>query len=192
MSLTREEVRNEIMEAIKLNSEAKRKVNDALCHANNLVRASERGDDYNRGLEDAWEFARRLYLNADEGGISTEVMRKLYDTACYGSVILDFSVHEAMEKLKEYEKEVEEEVSRIKIGEGVKVINSTNPDYGRVGIYVGETLMSYFVVVKGVQWPLAYDKSYYELEKISYDGPGVRVVGIDIQRVLEELERTCC
>ena len=62
---------------------------------------------YQHGLEDAWECARKLVLNSEDGGLRVKDIREIFNFNNFfeGSydVIKDYSAQEAMQKIKDYE-----------------------------------------------------------------------------------------
>ena len=74
---------------------------------------------YQRGLEDAWECARKLhkYKNTEIMEIFGLIGLTLGD-GCRNEVIQNCSVSEAMQKIKDYE---ERKTDEIKVGDEVKV-----------------------------------------------------------------------
>jgi hypothetical protein len=57
---------------------------------------------YERGLNDAWECARKMILSDEDGGIAHIDIQKIFGMSYY-SVMLNYSASEAIAKIKEYE-----------------------------------------------------------------------------------------
>jgi hypothetical protein len=78
-----------------------------------------RNEGYQQGLSDAWEAARKIAVNEDYGGLSTEAICKIFSTENVylglASIFDNFTASEAIEKLKAYEQEKE----RIQVGDEV-------------------------------------------------------------------------
>lgn len=72
--------------------------------------------EYQRGLEDAWECARRLLFNVEDGGMSTSELCEIFHRYGSYSILKDYSVQEVMKRIEEYEKQKD----AIKIGDEVK------------------------------------------------------------------------
>lgn len=72
---------------------------------------------YEKGLSDAWELAKKIALNEDDGGISTDDLKKIFNIELVLSspywIFKNLTPHEALGKLEAYEKELEE----IKVGD---------------------------------------------------------------------------
>ena len=79
---------------------------------------------YNRGLNEAWEAAGKLYK------ISSDDFLKLFEMK---SPYFDFSIQEVLAKIKEYEDKQKQD-AEIKVGDEVKIIESDpvydDCDYG--------------------------------------------------------------
>lgn len=72
---------------------------------------------YQQGLQDAWEAAKKLVLQPNEGGLSFETIYKIFDKPEF-LVLENVSASEAISKIKEYE-EQQKQATEIKIGDGV-------------------------------------------------------------------------
>jgi hypothetical protein len=72
---------------------------------------------YQRGLEDAWEAARKIILNCEDGGVSGVVLREVFDTRNTYKVINDNTASEAIAKLKAYE---DKQKDRVEVGDEVR------------------------------------------------------------------------
>ena len=77
----------------------------------------EEDEYYQRGLEDAWEAARKICLNECDGGMTPTEVNKIFGVGFYRDALLE-SASEAIEKIRQYEQEKEE----IKIGDEVRNI----------------------------------------------------------------------
>ncbi len=136
--MEKDRVLAEIREAIELNRTVKQKNNDALSHAEYLLKKE---DEYNRGLNDAWELAKKITLTVGDGGIGENKLKELFD---YSSIkrasywiFKEFTPQEALAKLEAYEKEQE-----IKVGD--IVFNDSTMEEGVVTyIKDGEVFMLY-------------------------------------------------
>lgn len=61
---------------------------------------------YEQGLEDAWEYARKIILDTDCGGLPVAVLFDIFDCNAYG-VMHKCSASEAIEKIKTWEQKEE-------------------------------------------------------------------------------------
>jgi RNA-binding protein YlmH len=109
--MSNEEIVKEIDEATRLMAEARVKTNEALCHARNVVMNSKGNEEaYNKGLEDAWELARKIYE------MKSKEFDKVFRDVHYVDVFYHFTPQEALAKLEAYEKGQNE----IKVGDVVE------------------------------------------------------------------------
>lgn len=69
---------------------------------------------YQRGLSDAWEVARKISLAKIDGGFSWESMNNMFGTDSPSKIYKTFTASEAIEKIRQYEQEQENE---FKVGD---------------------------------------------------------------------------
>ncbi len=69
---------------------------------------------YNKGLNDAWELAQKLWLPVRHGGINVDIVTKIFECD-YFEIPKNFTPQEALAKIEAYEKEQAE----IKVGDVV-------------------------------------------------------------------------
>lgn len=62
---------------------------------------------YTDGLNDAWELTRKLIISDYDGAYSAKDMRDIWKHGGFLSILKDFTAQQALEKLREYEKNVE-------------------------------------------------------------------------------------
>ena len=74
---------------------------------------------YQRGLEDAWEAARKIVVNPDNGGIASETLLEIFGMRGYTYIMQENTAQEAIDKIKAYE-DKQKEKSSIKVGDEVK------------------------------------------------------------------------
>lgn len=124
--MEKDRVLEEIREAIELNRTVKQKNNDALSHAEYLLK---REDEYNRGLNDAWELAKKIVLTEGDGGIGETKLKELFD---YSSIkrasywiFKEYAPQEALAKLEAYEKSKKEVEEKFKVGDIVTFEDGT-------------------------------------------------------------------
>lgn len=60
---------------------------------------------YKKGLEDAWECARKTILGTAEGGIHADDLYEMFGTLSASEILESVSINEAMQKIKEYERQ---------------------------------------------------------------------------------------
>ena len=72
---------------------------------------------YQRGLEDAWNVARKIAVETDDGGVSIEALYKMFGTESMCMIMKNNTVHDATDKLKAYE---DKQKDRIEVGDIVE------------------------------------------------------------------------
>ena len=99
-------------------------------------------EGYQRGLDDAWEAAKKIVLSPDEGGTSLPDLFAIFDNGSMQSVFRNYSASEAIAKLKDY-KEKQKTKGKIEVGDEVDV-------YGNKGIvtYMHEKEDVYCVMMR--------------------------------------------
>lgn len=76
-------------------------------------------DAYNKGLNDAWELARKIVLLERDGGYSTQELKRILGYGGYESVLKAFTPQEALAKVKEYK-------DKIKVGDVIRLKGNTH------------------------------------------------------------------
>ena len=74
---------------------------------------------YEKGLNDAWEAAKKNYLPEDHGGLGYKTRMKVFDTDNIGWIFKNLSASEAIEKIRAYEEKKKEE-QEIKVGDWIQ------------------------------------------------------------------------
>ena len=119
--MTKEEHTEKINEIIKRNRQIKSYVetqNNKLTQIRDYT-PPDVEESYQRGLDDAWMYARKISLNVENGG-----MRDVFNVDTFYSIFIKYSAQEAIEKIDEYEKQK----NAIKVGDEIEQItNSGNP-----------------------------------------------------------------
>lgn len=85
-----------------------------------ITEAYEYAEAYNKGLNDAWELAKKIVSNPGEGGFSVKELINIFETSLMKNVFNEYSAQEAIEIIEAYEKEQAE----IKVGDVVENINT--------------------------------------------------------------------
>lgn len=68
----------------------------------NKIAKDIQNEAYQRGLDDAWEAAKKIILSPDEGGTSLPDLFAMFDNGSIISVFRNYSASEAIAKLKDY------------------------------------------------------------------------------------------
>ena len=74
--------------------------------------------EYQRGLEDAWNVARKIAVETDDGGVSISALYEMFGTESMRMIMKNNTVYDAIAKLKAYE-EKQKADDEIKVGDEV-------------------------------------------------------------------------
>ena len=66
-------------------------------------------ESYNKGLEDAWELARKIYYYVQDGGFTSQEMMVIFDTDDPCKALKKHTALEAVKRYEEYKKETASE-----------------------------------------------------------------------------------
>lgn len=105
---------------------------------------------YNRGLNDAWDAARKLVHRINGGYTETE-KKIIFDTSTSDSILLNYTATEAIAKIKAYEDKQKQD-AEIKVGDEVIV------DDGVRAIVIGKSYGLYLAIA--VDFSLHEAKEY--------------------------------
>jgi hypothetical protein len=83
---------------------------DALKHAKDTA--------YKKGLEDAWEAARRIVVDTDHGGLALGTLSEIFGTQSYSYIMRENTAQQAIDKIKAYEDGKHSD--RIEVGDEVR------------------------------------------------------------------------
>lgn len=75
---------------------------------------------YERGLDDAWECARKI-SQEEPFGLTTGELEQIFNTRSIGTVIEKNTASEAISKIKEYEEKQKQTDDEIKVGDEVYI-----------------------------------------------------------------------
>lgn len=157
--VTNDNVRHEFENNIRLLHEASIMM-DAIA-----VALAPNEDDYNRGLNDAWELARKIVsLSPQEGGYSCHDMLRIFGHSTLREISDQYTVQEALSKSQEYEKKKAEEEAKLVPGDVVKVTDKRDSSYN-YGIYLGDDYYSHYILRRGNMASSLCTKDFYTLEK---------------------------
>lgn len=121
-----ENILKEISDAIKLNNESKRTTNEALSHAESIIRSMEKKlkAEYERGCEDAWDLASDICCSTAFGGMSAEQLKMVFGKDDAVDIMDNYSYENAKKAMESYltkKEEENEKRNRFVIGDVVKV-----------------------------------------------------------------------
>ena len=71
---------------------------------------------YQKGLEDAWEAARRIVVDTDHGGLALGTLSEIFGTQSCSYIMRENTAQEAIDKIKAYE---DKRSDRIEVGDEV-------------------------------------------------------------------------
>ena len=74
------------------------------------------GEEYQRGLNDAWEAARRIIVDTDHGGLALGTLSGIFGTQSCSYIMRENTAQDAIAKLKAYE---DKRSDRIEVGDEV-------------------------------------------------------------------------
>lgn len=77
-------------------------------------------ESYEKGLQDAWELARKIFSSEEKGGYSAEELDEIFGFSYLAQILWEYTPQEAIAKIESYEQEQE-----IKMGDEVE--NPNNP-----------------------------------------------------------------
>lgn len=157
--MTKEEVRKELNEATKLQKEATRKVNEALCHAaGQLDKAGSESFEtghkigYDKGLKDCWEMVKKIY-NKTDYAYRDAVFGDRGDVWYLSSILETFTPQQALAKIRawegkkaEEERKKQEEAEKIQIGDVVEATVGCPVRQQLKGIFLMETDTTYNIL----------------------------------------------
>lgn len=81
----------------------------------------EKSNDYEQGLNDAWELTRKLIISDYDGAYSAKDMRDIWKHGGFLSILKDFTAQQALEKLKKYEEQKKEKIEKAEIHVGDEI-----------------------------------------------------------------------
>lgn len=87
--------------------------------SDDVFRESCEKSAYEKGLNDAWECARKIACDKSQNGYSLYTLREIFGTASLSDIFLNFSTFEAITCIKEYEEKQKQADDEIKVGDEV-------------------------------------------------------------------------
>lgn len=111
---------------------------------------------YERGLNDAWECARKIVLSKTDGGIGIDAVIAILGNLSAYEIFMDFTALEVITKINNYYKSPEksQDEDEIKIGDEVEI-----PHMDSKGIIIATANKETFLVwLKQMNKPLSIEK----------------------------------
>lgn len=99
--------------------------------------------EYNRGLNEAWEFIQKLLKDACDGGYTVSLLQNALGYCNISDIVRHYDISEAIAKIKEYEEQQKQD-TEIKVGDEVItkignkgiVITNVPSDEGMISVWV--------------------------------------------------------
>lgn len=88
---------------------------------------------YNKGLEDAWEAAKKIVFNSDEGGFDMSELREIFNIESIVDIFEQYKPQGVIERFREHQK-------KIRLGDEVINTNKDSNFYNFKGIVIEEYL----------------------------------------------------
>lgn len=76
--------------------------------------------EYYRGLNEAWEVARKIVLGTSKGGYSMEVLQRFFSFSNLSDIFSIYGVTEAIARIKAYEDKQKQD-AEIKVGDEIRL-----------------------------------------------------------------------
>ena len=115
--MNNEQLIKQVDELIGMHRQLKTDGNDILSKVRSVL-TKKSSDDYERGLNDAWELARKIGGSVDLGGYNCAQMYEIFNSSNTCTIFDKYSCQEALAKVQEYEKKKAEE-AKLKPGDYV-------------------------------------------------------------------------
>lgn len=108
-----------IIDEIKLDSTYNRGYDKGYNNRKIEEEFEEKSNNYEQGLNDAWELTRKLIISDYDGAYSAKDMRDIWEHGGFLSILKDFTAQQALEKLKKYEEQKQKEKVKIYVGDEI-------------------------------------------------------------------------
>ena len=140
--------------------------------------------DYQCGLDDAWECARKICLDKEDGGISNGELLEIFKVGSDYSALKKYSASEAIAMLREYEQQKVD--AEIKVGD---IITD-----GKINYLVIDITDKSYVALQGTDFEPAYiGKDYIKSYHNLHDSKDMQMIAKEINKAVksEQQERLC-
>ena len=103
--MTTEELLQDILEAKKLNSDVKSRIDTVLNYAYSAIRDSDKksNEEYKKGTKDAWELARQIICDINQDGMSSNELQDIFGSWYSGNIMKKYTYDESKKLLDDYE-----------------------------------------------------------------------------------------
>lgn len=135
---------------------------DILCELGEIPKAYYE-DGYEQGLKDAWEMARLICMETNDGGLPTDQLEDIYDGCDIDPYIMKkYSAQEAINKYNEWR-----ESKKIKMGDIVEYDVAGGCERA---IFYSEGPQVWWLLKEGLTEPLYVCKEDFKLRKVGESG----------------------
>lgn len=124
---------------------------------------------YQQGLNEAWEAARKVALNTNDGGLSIEELDKIFDRYTLQQVLKEYTAKQTIEKLKTYE----EQKDKIVVGDEVERYINGRLDGRAIFLAEDDDHWTCLFWTGCCYTTLAYPKSQFKRTGKHYDISGI-------------------
>ena len=132
----------------------------------NIIRSDDYDEtEYNRGLNDAWELARKIACLPPKG-YNLGALDVIFGRDWYGAAYIlgNYTYQEALAKVEAYEKKKAEEAARPVRGDVVRV-TAKDSTHSYTGVYLGQSGHEIFILVEERIAPVYLYEFDYDVEK---------------------------
>ena len=120
-----------------------------------VVKAPYKGSDpeaikqeaYEKGLSDAWDAARKIYLDVNKGGLSVNALTIIFGNKSTNQILKELSVFEAIKKIRQYEHGQEEQIQvgdEINAPFGKAVVVDVDSNAGKSGLCMQTDMVDFY------------------------------------------------
>lgn len=160
--MNNEQLIKQVDELIGMHRQLKTDGNAILSNVRSVL-SKKSSDDYERGLNDAWELARKIGGNIDFGGYTCAQMYEIFDSTNSCTIFDKYSCQEALAKLEEYAKK---KAAMPVIGDVVKVVDNADEYNTYYGVYLGVYNERHYIMERDCCAPTCFSIAHYTLKKM--------------------------
>ena len=132
---------------------------------------------YARGLDDAWDAARKICVSEPNGGLSHDELVSIFGTCSFNKISKYNAASEAIAKIRQYEEQKKAEEAELKVGTRVR---TTKEDFNGVKLFPVGTVgvidsgkLQYKISANGDYW-------YYTRDMFEVIDNGEIIVGDEV------------
>lgn len=157
-----------------------KRTNNLLGKIKTILKSADK--EYERGCDDAWELARKLFGKTANGAYTSSEFYKIFDDYGMASMMENHTYQEALAKVEAYEKKKKEEAeaAKIVVGDVVVCVYKYNDQKRYKGIVRQVDNEHVYIMTKDCVHIRCLLKSEFDITKTGKN--------IDIQGLLDEIE----